>query len=146
MAFSHTNQIAFTYTAGGTSAKKTISRTETSGAEMNVSEAVTTDASTATTPIDIDGFEFATKAKAVSVYLRIDGFDCELKGGASGATKMADLVDGEPYVWSGTGGDFPAGNENPMVDATDMLKVVPASDAGLETAGTLTVKVLYDPT
>lgn len=146
MAFSHTNQIAFTYTAGGTSAKKTISRTETAGAEMNVSEAVTTDASSAITPIDIDGFSFETKSKAVSVYLRIDGFDCELRGGSSGGDKMADLVDGEPYVWSGTGGNFPAGNDNPMIDATDMLKIVPASDAGLETAGTLTVKVLYDPT
>jgi hypothetical protein len=148
MAFSHTNKINYSYTAGGVTASKNVTKTETSGAEINISEAITTDASTATTPIDIDHFEFADASQAVSVYIRIDGFDCEIKGGASGAVSMISmLADGEPYVWSYNGGDdFPAGNSNPLEDNTDMLKVVPKSDAGLETAGTLTVKVLYDPT
>lgn len=60
---------------------------------------------------------------------------------------MADLDNGEPYVWSyNSGTDFPAGNTNPMVDATDMLRITPDAGAGTDTAGTLTVKVLYDPT
>jgi len=148
MSFSHTNKVSFTYTAGGVTASKNVSKTETSGAEINLSEAVTTDASTATTPIDIDHFQIDDASQAVSVYIRIDGFDCELKGGASGAVSMiTTLTDGEPYVWSYNGGtNFPIGNDNPLEDNTDMLKIVPKSDAGLETAGTLTVKVLYDPT
>jgi hypothetical protein len=147
MSFTHTNKITFDYLSGGSSLSKAVSKTETSGAEINISEAVTTDGSSETTNIDLSYFEFQTAAKAVSVYLRIDGFNCALYGGASGASKMADLDNGEPYVWSyNSGTDFPAGNTNPMVDATDMLRITPDAGAGTDTAGTLTVKVLYDPT
>ena len=146
MSFSHVNQLSYSYTAGGDRLSKSVSKTETSGAEINISEAVTTDASAGETAIDLDYFEFQTASKAVSVYIRIDGFDCVLKGGVSGASTMATLADGEPYTWSYNGGtDFPVGNTNPMVDATDMLKIVPALGTAESLAGTLTVKVLYDP-
>lgn len=146
MSYSHTNKIVYSYTAGGADLTKTVSKTETSGAEINISEAVTTDSSSETAAIDLSYFEFELAAKAVSVYLRIDGFNCELKGGVAGASSMANLDDGEPYVWSYNGSsDFPAGNTNPMVNATDMLKIIPDAGAGTDTAGTLTVKVLYDP-
>lgn len=148
MSFSHTNKVTFQYTAGGVTTTTNVSKTETSGAEINLSEAVTTDASVETTAIDIDHFQIDDASQAVSVYIRIDGFDCELKGGAAGAvTMITTLSDGEPYVWSFNGGtDFPTGNANPLEDSTDILKIVPKAGAGLETAGTLTVRVLYDPT
>lgn len=147
MAFSHTNQIAFTYSAGGTSAKKTISKTETSGAEMNISEAITTDSSSETADIDLEYFEFTTASQAKSVYIRLDGFNGAIYANGSGGTKMIDVDNGEPYVWSYNGGtDFPAGNSNPMVNSTTKLTVKPDVGAGTDTAGTLTVKVLYDPT
>tara|TARA_Y100001973_G_C5113006_1_gene288671 strand:+ start:414 stop:857 length:444 start_codon:yes stop_codon:yes gene_type:complete len=147
MAFSHTNKITFEYTDNGGVASKSVSKAETSGAQVSIEEAITTDSSSATADIDLEYFEFTTASKAVSVYLRIDGFNCALYANGSGGTKMADLDDGEPYVWSYNGGtNFPAGNSNPMVDSTTKLTVRPDSDAGTDTAGTLTVKVLYDPT
>ena len=147
MAFSHTNKITFEYTDNGGVASKSVSKTETSGAQISIEEAITTDSSTGETDIDLEYFEFTTASKAVSVYLRIDGFNCALYANGSGGTKMADLDDGEPYVWSyGGGTSFPAGNTNPMVDSTTKLTVKPDVGTAEDLAGTITVKVLYDPT
>lgn len=146
MSFSHTNKITFRYIAGGNVDDITVSKTETGGAEMNVSQAITTDASVETTDIDLEFFEFQTAAQAKSVYIRLDGFNGSLFANGSIGTEMAALADGEPYVWSDNGGlNFPEGNTNPMVDSTTKLTVQPDAGAGLETPGTITVRVLYDP-
>jgi hypothetical protein len=146
MAYSHTNKIIYNYTAGGSTTQSSISKTETWGAEMNVSHPCITHSVTETTDIDIDYFDFPTAAQARSVYLRMDGYNCALYGG-DGTAKMVDLDDGEPYVWSYNGTvDFPAGNANPMENATVLLRVTPDAGAGTSTSGNLTVRVLYDPT
>jgi len=147
MAFTHTNEIRYRYTTGDGLIEKTATRSETSGAEMNVSEAITTDAVTETADIDLEYFEFTTAAQAKAVYLRLDGFDGSLYANGGSGTLMKSLVDGQPYTWSDNGGDnFPVGATNPLVDNTTRLTVVPASGAGTGTAGTVTVKILYDPT
>ena len=148
MAFSHTNKVTYRYdTSQGSSIEKSVSKVETAGAEMNVSETVTTDGSSETADIDLEYFEFTTAAQAKSVYLRIDGYNCALYANGSAGTKMADLDDGVPYVWSYNGGTaFPPGQSNPMVDSTTKLTVKPDAGAGTATEGTLTVNVLYDPT
>ena len=113
---------------------------------MNISEAITTDSSSETADIDLEYFEFTTATQAKSVYIRLDGFNGAIYANGSGGTKMTDLDDGEPYVWSYNGGtDFPAGNSNPMVNSTTKLTVKPDAGAGTDTAGTIVVKVLYDP-
>lgn len=148
MAYTHTNKIVYAYTAGGAEQGKTVSKSETHGAEMNVSQAITTDASSETANIDLEYFEFTTKLQARSVFIMLTGFNGALYGGVAGASKMVDLDDGEPYVWSssdGSTGNFPAGNTNPMIDATDRLRITPDAGAGTGTSGTITVKVLYDP-
>ena len=59
MDFSHTNSIRYKYTAGGVEADKTIAKTETGSAEINIEHEVTMGA-TVTADLDIPGFEFAT--------------------------------------------------------------------------------------
>lgn len=147
MAFTHTNEIRYKYTAGSTVVEKTVSVVETDGAEINVSEAIVTDATTDTTDIDLEYFEFTTKAQAKAVYLRLDGFNGALWANGSGSgTKMKDLDNGVPYVWSSnSAANFPAGATNPMVDSTTKLTVTPVSGAGTGIAGTIIVKVLYGP-
>ena len=145
MSLSHTNELRYTYNSGGEKKVKTISKTETDSAEMNVSEEYVLGTPTET-PLTLEYFEFTTAAKAKSVYLRLDGYNGTLKGGVDGASTMKALVDGEPYVWSYNGGtSFPPGTANPMVDATDMLLLVPDAGQTPGTTGTLTVSVLYDP-
>jgi len=144
--FTHKNTIKYVYSDGGTTISKEISRSESDGAQIQVSQAVTTDASTETTVLSIPGFEFALANTAKSVYIRLDGFDGTLKGGAGGTTTMVALEDGIPYVWSNnSGNNFPQGATNPMKDSTDALKIHPDAGAGTSTAGTLVVKVLYNP-
>ena len=145
MAFTHTNEIRYRYTTGDGVVEKIVSQAETDGAEMNVSEAIVT-ADPETTAIDLEYFEFTTAAQAKSVYLRLDGFDGALYANGSGGTKMKDLDNGIPYVWSSNStNNFPAGATNPMVDSTTKLTVVPDSGAGTDTAGTIIVKILYGP-
>ena len=146
MAFTHTNEIRYRYTTGDAVVEKIVSVVETDGAEINVSEAIVTDASTDTTAIDLEFFEFTTAAQAKSVYLRLDGFNGALYANGSSGTKMKDLDNGIPYVWSSNStNNFPAGATNPMVDSTTKLTVIPDSGAGTGTAGTIIVKVLYGP-
>ncbi len=146
MSFTHTNQVTYRYTAGGVTDQLPISKSETGGAEMNVSQSITTDGVTETADIDLEYFEYQLASQALSCYIRLDGFDGGLFANGSAGTLMVDLQDGVPYVWSkNSGSDFPAGNTNPMVDATTKLTVQPDAGAGNDTAGTITVKVLYDP-
>ena len=148
MAFTHTNKITYTYSAGGVDAVKTISKTETAGAELNLSEQITIPALSSAN-ITISDFEFITKAQAKSVMLKSDGAAVTLYANSeSGGNLMgAALADGEPYVWSDNSGDnFPPGNTNPMIDATTSLIVKPAASDSAERTPTITIKVLYDPT
>ena len=147
MSFSHTNNVRYYYTAGGSTTSVSVSKSETAGGEMNVSETVVlTDASTA--DVDISDFEFATAAGAKSVYLLAEGANVSLwANGSSAGTKMADLDDGIPYVWSYNGAvNFPPGQTNPMVSSTAKLSVKPDSAPAGDTNLTLTVRVLYDVT
>ena len=145
MSFTHTNKVRYQYVSGSVNVLKEVSKAETAGAEMNVSSGCVLLKPTETA-LTLENFEFATAAQAKSVYLRLDGYNGELFGGVGGVTSMADLVDGEPYVWSDNGGlNFPPGRTNPMVNATDMLKLVPAAGGDVGATGTLTVSVLYDP-
>lgn len=149
MAFTHINTIRTSYSAGGVVIANDVSKTETAGAEINISEAIATDAVTETTDIDFDYFVFELANRARSVFIKLDGFNGALYAENSSAvqTKMLDLDNGEPYSWSYNGAsDFPVGNTNPMVNDTVKLIVRPDAGAGVATAGTLTVKVLYDPT
>ena len=147
MAFTHTNEIRYRYTTGDGVVEKIVSQAETDGAEMNVSEAIVTDSSSEETDIDLEYFEFTTAAQAKSVYLRLDGFNGALwANGSSSGTKMKDLDNGVPYVWSSnSAANFPAGATNPMVDSTTKLTVQPDAGAGTGTAGTIIVKILYGP-
>jgi hypothetical protein len=148
MAFTHTNKVRYNYISGSVNVLKEVTKVETAGAEMNVSEAITTDGSTEAADIDLEYFEFTHAVQAKSVYLRLDGFNGAIyANGSSAGTKMVDLDDGEPYVWSyGGGTNFPPGNTNPMKDDTLKLTVKPDAGAGTTTAGTITASVLYDPT
>ena len=147
MSFTHTNKVRYQYVSGSVNVLKEISKVETAGAEMNVSEAITTDASDEDADIDLLHFDFADASQAKSVYLRLDGFNGGLWANGTGGTLMADLVDGEPFVWSDNGGlNFPPGRTNPLIDSIAKLTVHPADGAGTGTAGTITVSVLYDPT
>lgn len=148
MAFTHINTIRTSYSAGGVVIANDVSKTETAGAEINISEAITT-GDPETTDIDFDYFVFELANRARSVFIKLDGFNGALYAENSSAvqTKMLDLDNGEPYSWSYNGAsDFPVGNTNPMVNDTVKLIVRPDAGAGVATAGTLTVKVLYDPT
>jgi len=148
MSFTHTNKVRYQYVSGSVNVLKEVSKVETAGAEMNISEAITTDSVTEENDIDLEYFEFTTAAQAKSVYIRLDGFNGALyANGSSGGDLMVDLDDGEPFVWSyGGGTSFPPGNSNPMKNSTLKLTVKPDAGAGTETAGTITVSVLYDPT
>lgn len=148
MAFTHTNSVRSSYVAGGQDIIFTVEKTETAGAEMNISQAITTDSITETTDIVLEYFEFQTANKARSIYIRLDGFNGALyaEDSAAAETKMLDLDNGEPYTWSyNAGTSFPAGTSNPMVDDTVKLIIRPDVGAGTETDGTLTLKLLYIP-
>lgn len=152
MAFSHTNSIRYKYTAGGVEADKTIAKTESGSAEINIEHEVTMGA-TVTADLSVPGFEFADASQAVSIYARLDGVNGAIYCDASsGGDKIADLDDGEPFVWSKNGGlNFPAGATNTLVDSTTSLVVKPdayhATTNPLAVDGnkaTITLRVLYD--
>ena len=148
MAFTHTNKITYSYTAGGSSVGSIISKTETAGAELNLSEQITIPALSSAN-ITISDFEFAEKDQARSVILKSDGAPVTLYANseAGGNLMGAALADGEPYVWSYNGGDdFPLGNSNPMIDSTASLIVKPGNAKEDDRAVTITIRVLYDPT
>ena len=157
--FTHINKVRYTYNAGGVNEVKEISVTETASAEINISEAHTLLAPvTGSTrhQWDITGFDFATKATAKSVYIRLDGTNGGLSanGDFDAGTEMVSLKAGVPYVWSDNAtANHPVGATNPMVDATLKLTVKPDSYDEtnnplnvVDNIATLTVKVLYDPT
>jgi len=149
MAISHTNEIRYRYTNSGSTTTVTVTKTETSGAELNLSELFTADGTDPSGKlIAISGVEFEAKDKARSVMLKIDGFDAKVWANSEGdANLMADLFDGEPYVWSyNSAENFPEGSTNPMKDSTTKLQVQPSgSTLGAAASGTLTLEVLYDP-
>ena len=150
MALTHTNKIKYRYTAGGIELEKEVIKTESHGGEMSLSQQIVTSGGpkpgTETTDIDLEFFEFTTAAQAKSVYLRLDGFNAELYANGSAGTKMIDLEDGEPFVWSYNDGiDYPPGNSNVMKDSTTKLTVQPDVGAGTDTTGTIEVRVLYNP-
>jgi len=151
MAFSHTNKIRFTYTAGGVDEVKDVSKTETASAEMNISHVVTM-GGTVTADLDVPGFEFADASQARSIYARLDGVNGAIYCDASsGDDKIADLDDGEPFTWSYNGGSsWPPGTSNTLVDATTSLVVKPdayhATNNPLAVDGneaTITIRILY---
>jgi hypothetical protein len=149
MSISHINSVRYDYTAGGSRTTKTVSKTETSGAEMNISETITTSASDGEDPIDIEYFEFQAAAQAKSVYMRLDGFDAYVSGGGASLARdsMATLINGEPYVWSyNAASGFPEGATNPMLDDTTKITITPFDGTAEALEGTFTLKVLYDPT
>jgi len=162
MSFTHTNSVRYSYKAGGVTTSKTVDVEETGSGEINVSEEILFHASThgGTYQYDITGFEFQTAANAVSTYFLLEGVNGAIwaNGGASsGGTKITDLDDGVPYVWSKNGGvNFPSGTSNKMVDSTAKLTVIPDPyDADTnpkhnQVSGTntftITARVLYDAT
>ena len=154
MALTHTNEVVYKYTAGGTTYEKTATRSESSGAEINLSETLTTDSSTDTTALTIAGFEFATKAKAKSVYFRMDcatadnGADASVVITDQSGGAVVTLIHGQPYTWSDNGGNnFPLSTSaNPLNDSITALTVTPAAGIGTSKAVTITAFVLYDPT
>ena len=154
MAFTHTNKVAYTYSAGGVNENKTISVAETEDAEINIDYLLYIVTPTnGTKEYDVPGFEFTTAAAAVSTHFRLDGVNGALWANGASGTKITDLEDGVPYVWTKNGGiSHPAGTSNKMVNSTAKLTIVP--DAFHETtnakhavdnAVTLKVRVLYDP-
>ena len=67
MALTHTNKIRYYYTAGGTTLDTSVTKTQSAGAEANVSESIT-QALGNVAATTIAGFEFTTKNTAKSVY------------------------------------------------------------------------------
>ena len=163
MAFTHTNKVAYTYSAGGVNESKTISLAKTGGAEINLDTTVTlgiVDGGTAY--YDIPGFEFADASTAISTHFRLDGVNGKIYANGtagSGATFLMDLDDGVPAVWSVNGSvSHPLGTENPFspsgsdLDDIVLLSIRPdVHDADdnpgntVDTVITLKVRVLYDP-
>ena len=158
MAFTHTNRVTYKYTAGGTNHTKEISIDETGSGEINISETLTfITAYDGSQKYDLSGFEFVTASSAVSTYIEVDGTNAAIwKNGHSseGGTKMLDVDDGVPYVWSKNGGtSHPVGTENKLLDSTTKLTIIPhpydetdnPKHADGNTA-TVTIRVLYDVT
>ena len=154
MALTHTNKIRYYYTAGGTTLDTSVTKTQSAGAEANVSESIT-QALGNVAATTIAGFEFTTKNTAKSVYLKQTGYPSGVGlyiNGAGGAL-IAALDDGVPYVW--TSGNpavlgeenFPAGRANPLHDSITALYVKPSGDGdAAEQTIAVELKVLYDPT
>mgnify|MGYP003661148159 CR=1 FL=1 len=155
MPFTHTNKVAYTYSAGGVNENKTISVAETEDAEINIDYLLYIVTPTdGTKEYDVPGFEFTTAAAAVSTHFRLDGVNGALwANGATSGTKITDLEDGVPYVWTKNGGiSHPAGTSNKLVNSIAKLTVIPdvyndPNNLGnsVDTAITLKVRVLYDP-
>ena len=158
MTFTHTNKVKYTYTAGGVNETKEVSVAQTEEAEINLSYTLVLGSTVdGTVSYSVPGFEFATKAKAVSVYLRLDGVNGAIKadgaGHPAGGTLMANLDNGVPVVWSYNGGvSHPVGATNSLIDATTSLNIKPdAYDEDdnplhvVDNSITLKVRVLYDP-
>ena len=160
MAFEHVNKITTAYTAGGTTKNKTVTKTESGDAEINISASVTLHASEDRKLIDIPDFAMDDGGNAKSVLLELDGWNGALYASGIGAgntpinnaTKIKDLDSQEPVSWSYNGGvNFPAGTTNPIPDGSiSGLFVYPdasgAQGVAPSTSATLTVRVLYDPT
>ena len=185
MAFTHQNKVTTSYTAGGVLNEKSVTKNESADAEINISASVANAAGAARSgTIDIPEFNMTDGGDARSVFLMLDGYAGTLYASGIGSqtyaggtkqaffisqnsktilapsgniTKIKDLADGEPYVWSYNGGsNFPASATNPL-PADDQASVagaggisgifvIPNDDVAAETACTLTVRVLYDPT
>ena len=151
MALTHTNKIRYVYTAGGMALEKEITKTETDGAEMSISQQVVTSDTVETSGLLLEYFDFQTSNRAKSIYVKNSGFNCDLfatgtNGAGGGSAKMTGLMDGEPYVWSYNGGTgFPMGSVNIMKDSTTGLVIHPLVGAGTDTTGTIDIRVLYDP-
>jgi hypothetical protein len=152
MSFNHENKITYRYTSAGATETKEITKTETGTSEINISKNVTMGA-TVTADLDIPGFDYASKAAALSVYLRIDGVKGTLYSDASSnADIIANLDDGVPFVWSKNGGtNFPPGALNPMFDSTTSLVVKPSGYHAVHNplaihSGVIavTARILYD--
>lgn len=158
MSFTHTNTIRYLYGAGGSTTSDVVTRSESAGAEFNVSEsinAVITE--NAIQPLPLGVLEVPSGQSFVSSYLRVDGASGVLYGsgtigGSAGSAQvMATLQDGKPMVWSSNGGsNFPPGATNPFIvnGAFDSgLVFIPTSGSVASgQALTITVKSLYDPT
>ena len=165
MPFTHTNKVAYTYSAGGVNENKTVSLAKTGDAEINLDLVVTHTATDGTRHYDIPGFEFADASKAISTHFRLDGVNgavyanvTNLATGAGG-TKLIDLDDGVPAVWSVNGSvSHPLGTANPFspggVDKDDITSLTINPDVyndpdnlGNVVDGTMTLKVrvLYNP-
>ena len=159
MAYTHTNSVRYSYKAGGETTSKTVDVTATGSGEINISEEILFHASThgGTHEYDITGFEFQTASNAVSTYFLLEGVNGAIWANGSTGTKIVDLDDGVPYVWSKNGVlDFPSGTSNKMVTGTAKLTVIPDAydadtnpkhnqDSGTNTF-TITARVLYDAT
>lgn len=147
MPFSHTNQITYSYQAGGQNSIKTVSVVETAGAEINISESLTA-GDPSTTALVINGFEFQTAAQARSIYIRVDGFDCTVRGNDGVADyDIKALENGKPFVWSHNNtNNFPPDARNPLEDGTVSISVVPNGSTEVGATGSIEMKVLYDPT
>tara|TARA_Y100000817_G_scaffold124762_2_gene97769 strand:+ start:1419 stop:1901 length:483 start_codon:yes stop_codon:yes gene_type:complete len=156
MALSHTNTIQYKYKAGGVTTNKTVEVTESASAEINVSETITfVTAYNGTQKYDLSGFEFETASSAVSTYFEVDGTNAAIwKNGHSseGGTKMLDVDDAVPYVWSkNSGTSHPTGTSNQLLDGTTKLTIIPhpydettnPKHADGNTA-TITIRVLYN--
>ena len=178
MAFTHQNKVTTSYTAGGVLNEKAVTKNETADAEINISASVAAGSAAArsgTKPIP--EFHMADGGDARSVFLMLNGYGGTLYASGIGdfnatyaqqngegilvpalnITKIKDLADGEPYVWSYNGGsNFPSSATNPL-PADDQASVagaggisgifvIPNGAPAADTACTLTVRVLYDPT
>ena len=178
MAFSHTNRVTTAYTAGGVLNETAVSKTESADAEINISASVAAGTGAARSGTkDIPEFHMSDGGDARSVFLKLDGYGGTLYASGIGdfnatyaqqngegvmvpalnITKIKDLADGEPYVWSYNGGNnFPSSATNPL-PADDQASVagaggisgifvIPNGAPDASAPCTLTVRVLYDPT
>ena len=178
MAFTHQNKVTTSYTAGGVLNEKSVTKNESADAEINISASVAAGSAAARSGTKaIPEFHMADGGDARSVFLMLNGYGGTLYASGIGdfnatyaqqngegimvpalnITKIKDLADGEPYVWSYNGGsNFPASATNPL-PADDQASVagaggisgifvIPNGAPATDTACTLTVRVLYDPT
>lgn len=164
MSFTHTNKVRYTYNAGGVNEVKEISLTKTGEAEINLDLTVTHTNAGGATHYIIPGFDFADASSAISTSFRLDGVNGAIYADATatagtGATKLLDLDDGVPAVWSVNGSvAHPLGTANPFSpggvdkDAIVNLTIKPdiyndPDNLGNVVDGTMTLKVrvLYNP-
>ena len=165
MTFTHTNKVAYTYSAGGVNENKTVSLAKTGSAEINLDLAVVHTATDGTRHYNIPGFDFADASSAISTHFRLDGVNGAIYANVTnlatgeGGTELINLDDGVPAVWSVNGSvAHPLGTANPFspggVDKDAIINLTINPDAYNETTNpgnvvdgtmTLKVRVLYNP-